>query len=191
MVTRDASGSCRVPGRCERRPLSAGRREPTQPVRGRDRPWGVVADRAAGAGGLWRAEVVEPEPTTVLGIDETWFDRPWWLPDGVHDEGRIRWRRTDSWETGFVPTPTLTWTLSCTILPGAGPAARANSTASLAHRRGRLTPFGGHRHNHEPRSTSPVSATRSTKIPSRCLSAWCDGIVSKSHHPRSACTPGP
>jgi transposase len=47
-------------------------------------------------------ELVEPEPTTVLGMDETRFGRPRWLPDGVHDDGRVRWRRTDPWETGFV-----------------------------------------------------------------------------------------
>jgi transposase len=51
-------------------------------------------------------ELVEPEPTTVLGMDETRFGRPRWLPDGIHDgpgeDGRIRWRRTDPWETGFV-----------------------------------------------------------------------------------------
>jgi hypothetical protein len=31
---------------------------------------------------------------------------PPWLPDGHHDgpgeDGRVRWRRTDPWETGFV-----------------------------------------------------------------------------------------
>lgn len=48
------------------------------------------------------AELVEPEPVCVLGMDETRFGWPRWLPDGVHPEGRIRWRRTDSWETGFV-----------------------------------------------------------------------------------------
>jgi transposase len=47
-------------------------------------------------------ELVEPEPTTVLGMDETRFGRPRWLPDGHHDDGRIRWKRTDPWETGFV-----------------------------------------------------------------------------------------
>ena len=51
-------------------------------------------------------ELLEPEPTTVLGMDETRFGRPRWLPNGVHDgpgeDGRIRWRRTDPWETGFV-----------------------------------------------------------------------------------------
>jgi transposase len=47
-------------------------------------------------------ELAEPEPTTVLGMDETRFGRPRWLPDGVHEDGRIRWRRTDPWETGFV-----------------------------------------------------------------------------------------
>jgi transposase len=35
-------------------------------------------------------------------MDETRFGRPRWLPDGKHEDGRIRWRRTDPWETGFV-----------------------------------------------------------------------------------------
>jgi len=47
-------------------------------------------------------ELVEPEPVTVLGMDETRFGRPRWLPDGEHADGRIRWKRTDPWETGFV-----------------------------------------------------------------------------------------
>jgi transposase len=47
-------------------------------------------------------ELVEPDPTPVLGMDETRFGRPRWLPDGHHDDGRIRWVRTDPWETGFV-----------------------------------------------------------------------------------------
>jgi transposase len=47
-------------------------------------------------------ELVEPVPVAVLGMDETRFGRPRWLPDGEHDDGRIRWRRTDPWETGFV-----------------------------------------------------------------------------------------
>ena len=47
-------------------------------------------------------ELVEPEPVRVLGMDETRFGRPRWLPDGHHDDGRIRWLRTDPWETGFV-----------------------------------------------------------------------------------------
>jgi transposase len=47
-------------------------------------------------------ELVEPEPVRVLGMDETRFGRPRWLPDGVHADGRIRWQRTDPWETGFV-----------------------------------------------------------------------------------------
>ena len=48
------------------------------------------------------AELAEPEPVRVLGMDETRFGRPRWLPDGFHDAGRIRWQRTDPWETGFV-----------------------------------------------------------------------------------------
>ena len=51
---------------------------------------------------LSAVELIEPEPTTVLGMDETRFGRPRWLPDGHHDDGRVRWRRTDPWETGFV-----------------------------------------------------------------------------------------
>jgi transposase len=47
-------------------------------------------------------ELVEPQPVRVLGMDETRFGRPRWLPDGVHADGRIRWQRTDPWETGFV-----------------------------------------------------------------------------------------
>lgn len=48
------------------------------------------------------AELAEPAPTPVLGVDETRFGRPRWLPDGVRDDGRTRWMRTDPWETGFV-----------------------------------------------------------------------------------------
>jgi transposase len=47
-------------------------------------------------------ELTEPAPTRVLGLDETRFGRPRWHPDGHHDGGRIRWQRTDPWETGFV-----------------------------------------------------------------------------------------
>lgn len=49
-----------------------------------------------------KMELVEPEPVRVLGIDETRFGRPRWLPDGVHADGRVRWVRSDPWETGFV-----------------------------------------------------------------------------------------
>jgi transposase len=47
-------------------------------------------------------ELAEPEPTTVLGMDETRFGQPRWLPEGSGARGPIRWRRTDPWETGFV-----------------------------------------------------------------------------------------
>jgi hypothetical protein len=47
-------------------------------------------------------ELIEPQPVRVLGMDETRFGRPRWLPDGHHEDGRVRWRRTDPWETGFV-----------------------------------------------------------------------------------------
>ena len=65
--------------------------------------WPTV-QRAVVAHGL--VELVEPEPVGVLGMDETRFGRPRWLPDGHHDgpgeDGRMRWQRTDPWETGFV-----------------------------------------------------------------------------------------
>jgi transposase len=47
-------------------------------------------------------ELLEPELTTVLGMDETRLGRPRWLPDGPGEDGRIRCGRTDPWETGFV-----------------------------------------------------------------------------------------
>ncbi|HEY6422072.1 MAG TPA: hypothetical protein VIY28_02240 [Pseudonocardiaceae bacterium] len=59
-----------------------------------------TAQRAMVAHGA--SELVEPEPTAVLGMDETRFGRPRWLPDGLGDHGRVRWVRTDPWETGFV-----------------------------------------------------------------------------------------
>jgi transposase len=62
--------------------------------------WWPTAQRALVA--YAERELAEPEPTTVLGIDETRFGRPRWLPTGVHDDGRIRWRRSDPGETGFV-----------------------------------------------------------------------------------------
>jgi transposase len=65
--------------------------------------WPTVQRAVVARGAL---ELVEPEPVRVLGMDETRFGRPRWLPDGVHDgpgeDGRIRWVRTDPWETGFV-----------------------------------------------------------------------------------------
>jgi transposase len=61
--------------------------------------WPTV-QRAVEARGA--VELVEPEPVRVLGMDETRFGRPRWLSDGHHDDGRVRWQRTDPWETGFV-----------------------------------------------------------------------------------------
>lgn len=51
----------------------------------------AVDERAA-------AELGEPAPTPVLGVDETRFGRPRW----VRDEATCRWRRSDPWQTGFV-----------------------------------------------------------------------------------------
>jgi transposase len=61
--------------------------------------WPTVR-RAVVARGV--VELIEPQPVRVLGMDETRFGRPRWLPDGHHEDGRVRWRRTDPWETGFV-----------------------------------------------------------------------------------------
>jgi len=61
--------------------------------------WPTVQRAVVARGAL---ELVEPAPVRVLGMDETRFGRPRWLPDGVHADGRIRWQRTDPWETGFV-----------------------------------------------------------------------------------------
>ena len=61
--------------------------------------WPTVQRAVVACGAV---ELIEPEPVAVLGMDETRFGRPRWLPDGVHSDGRARWRRTDPWETGFV-----------------------------------------------------------------------------------------
>ena len=63
--------------------------------------WPTV-QRAVVAHGAVELAEPEPEPTRVLGLDETRFGRPRWRPDGHHDDGRMRWQRTDPWETGFV-----------------------------------------------------------------------------------------
>ncbi len=44
------------------------------------------------------AQLGEPQPTTVLGIDETRRGRPRW----TYDVQSTRWVRTDAWDTGFV-----------------------------------------------------------------------------------------
>ena len=46
-------------------------------------------------------ELGEPEPTPLLGIDETRFGRPRWLRTR-DDAGNERWVRLEPWETGFV-----------------------------------------------------------------------------------------
>jgi transposase len=61
--------------------------------------WPTVQRAVVGHGTV---ELVEPQPVRVLGMDETRFGRPRWLPNGSYDDGRIRWQRTDPWETGFV-----------------------------------------------------------------------------------------
>ena len=45
-----------------------------------------------------KAQLAEPEPTRVLGIDETRRGRPRW----VYDELTRRWARVDPYDTGFV-----------------------------------------------------------------------------------------
>jgi transposase len=46
-------------------------------------------------------ELGEPEPTPLLGIDETRFGRPRWIRTG-DESGEGRWVRLEPWETGFV-----------------------------------------------------------------------------------------
>jgi transposase len=43
-----------------------------------------------------RRALGEPQPTAVLGLDETRFGRPRWI------QGPSGWMRTEPWETGFV-----------------------------------------------------------------------------------------
>jgi len=43
-------------------------------------------------------QLAEPDPTPVLGIDETRRGRPRWVPDGLTG----RWSRVDPYDTGFV-----------------------------------------------------------------------------------------
>ena len=68
-----------------------------------------VAEAAASFGVSWptahaavvaaaEAAAAEPEPTAVLGIDETRRGRPRWAFSVEH----ARWVRTDAWDTGFV-----------------------------------------------------------------------------------------
>jgi len=49
-----------------------------------------------------RANLGEPGPTPVLGIDETRFGAPRWAQDPLTE----KWRLTDPWETGFVDLAT-------------------------------------------------------------------------------------
>jgi transposase len=74
-------------------------RDQTEVVAAHQVSWPTVKRVVVARGAL---ELLEPEPVRVLGMDETRFGRPRWLPDGVHADGRIRWQRTDPWETGFV-----------------------------------------------------------------------------------------
>jgi transposase len=59
---------------------------------------GVSWPTAQRATTAWAAaRLIEPEPTPLLGIDETRFGRPRWV-QGAND----RWVRVEPWETGFV-----------------------------------------------------------------------------------------
>jgi hypothetical protein len=56
----------------------------------RSRPrTGCRAHGAAGAGGLRRAGGCRGRAQDGVGMDETRFGRPQWLPDGVHHDGRV------------------------------------------------------------------------------------------------------
>jgi transposase len=46
--------------------------------------------------------LTKPEPTTVLGIDETRRGKPRWVRDEDTDSGTGRWRRVDPYDSGFV-----------------------------------------------------------------------------------------
>ena len=48
------------------------------------------------------ALLTAPEPTTVLGIDETRRGKPRWVRDEDADGGAGRWRRVDPYDSGFV-----------------------------------------------------------------------------------------
>jgi transposase len=48
------------------------------------------------------ALLTAPQPTTVLGIDETRRGKPRWVSDEDVDDGAGRWRRVDPYDTGFV-----------------------------------------------------------------------------------------
>ena len=65
-------------------------------VADRGRARRVVADRAQGAGRRRGPVAPEPEPSALLGIDETRFGSVRWILDG------ITWRRSDPWMTSFV-----------------------------------------------------------------------------------------
>ena len=70
--------------------------------RGGDDTRGVVADSAAGAGGLRAAGARRARTHDGAGHGRDPVGRPRWLPEGSGAQGPIRWRRTDPWETGFV-----------------------------------------------------------------------------------------
>ena len=80
-------------------------------------------------------ELVEPQPTTVLGMDETRFGRPRWLPDGTHDgpgeDGRVRWRARIRGRPGSSTSPVIR---PCWGRSTAGPAPRSRPGWRLAAR---------------------------------------------------------
>jgi hypothetical protein len=69
-------------------------------------------------------ELGEPEPTPLLGIDETRFGRPRWIR--TRDEaGNQRWVRLEPWETGFVD-------LRCPEAGGQGLLGQVDGRSSAA-----------------------------------------------------------
>ena len=70
-------------------------------------------------------ELGDPEPTPLLGIDETRFGRPRWIrtSDGADHDGR--WVRLEPWETGFVD-------LRCPATGGQGLLGQVDGRSSAA-----------------------------------------------------------
>ncbi|MFL6116524.1 MAG: ISL3 family transposase [Catenulispora sp.] len=69
-------------------------------------------------------ELGEPEPSPLLGIDETRFGRPRWLRAG-DGSGEQRWVRLEPWETGFVD-------LRCPAAGGQGLLGQVDGRSSAA-----------------------------------------------------------
>ncbi len=121
------------------------------------------------------AALAEPEPVTVLGIDETRRGRPSW----VQDEGTGRWRLTERFETNFVdlagsqgllgrtsgrttPRP-LSW-------GGSSGAARHGRTACRSSRWTRARPTA-------PPCTMSACGSLAARVGTQSTGTWDAGVV--------------